>query len=189
MKYKLSFTHIEFNLEKFIKKWYSSMLSLLNKKKIRTKIIYVYIFCVMGPTLVTNIIILGSSIKLSRDEQKNNINNIADSISHDIVKSLESAVYVTVDLYASDSICNFLDRNYESDSEYFQRYRTVFDNYVFYASTKHLISDISFYSDNPTMINGGKYYRIDSIKENNWYNSFLKSGSDLFILITMILNT
>lgn len=157
------------------------MLSLLNNKKIRTKIIYVYIFCVMVPTLVTNIIILGSSIKLSKEEQKNNINNIADSISHDIVKSLESAVYVTVDLYASDSICNFLDCNYESDIEYYQRYRTVFDNYVFYASSKHLISDISFYSDNPTMINGGKYYRIDSIKENDWYNSFLKSESDLFI--------
>ncbi len=145
------------------------------------KIIYVYIFCVMVPTVVTNIIILGSSIKLSREEQINNINNIADSVSHDIVKSLESAVYVTVDLYASDSICNFLDRNYESDTEYFQRYRAVFDNYVFYASSKHLISDTSFYSDNPTMINGGKYYRIDSIKENDWYNSFIKSGADLFL--------
>lgn len=181
MKTKRDSIKIDFKLKQVIEACYGSMVSVLNNKKIRMKIIYVYIFCVMVPTLVTNIIIIGSSIKLSREEQRTNINNIADSISHDIVKSLESAVYVTVDLYASDSICNFLDRNYESDIEYFQRYRTVFDNYVFYASSKHLISDIAFYSDNPTMINGGKYYRIDSIKENDWYNSFIKSGTDLFI--------
>ncbi len=181
MKNKRNSIKIDFNMKQLVKNCYDRMLSLLNNKKIRMKIIYVYIFCVMVPTVVTNIIILGSSIKLSREEQINNINNIADSVSHDIVKSLESAVYVTVDLYASDSICNFLDRNYESDTEYFQRYRAVFDNYVFYASSKHLISDTSFYSDNPTMINGGKYYRIDSIKENDWYNSFIKSGADLFL--------
>lgn len=162
-------------------KWFQVLLGILNQKKIKTKILYVYIFCVLVPTVVTNAIILGSSIQLSKKEQANQINNIADSVVHDITKSLESAVFVTVDLYTSDSICNFLDYNYLSHTEYFQRYRTVFDNYVFYASSKHLISDITFCSDNSTMINGGKYYRIDTIRDTKWYQEFLNSKSDLFV--------
>lgn len=181
MKNQFKLFNVQNWIKQLFKRWFEYMLSLLNNKKIKMKIIYVYILCVMVPTVVTNVIVLGSSMKLSRDEQTNNINNIADSVSHDIVKSLENAVYVTVDLYTSDSISNFLDLNYESDSEFYQRYRAVFDNYVFYASSKLLISDITFFSDNPTMNNGGKYYRIDSIKENDWYKSFEQSGKDLYI--------
>ena len=167
------------------RKWrhnvFESLLEILNNKKIKSKITYVYILCVLLPTVVTNLILLGSSFRLYINERNININNIADSVSHDIVKALESAVYVTVDLYTSASINDFLEKNYKTDSDYFENYRTVFDNYVFYASTKHLVNDITFYSDNATMINGGKYYRIDSIQEAEWYQKFKEADTDLYV--------
>ncbi len=166
---------------KWIRSIFNNLLKRLNNKRIREKIIYVYVLCVLVPTIVTNVIILGSSLKMSVNERKTNINNIADSVSHDIAKSLESAVYVTVDLYTSASISDFLDRQYEADGDYYEKYRTVFSNYVFYASSKHLVSDITFYSDNSTMINGGKYYRIDSVKKEGWYKKFKNAGTDLFV--------
>ena len=165
----------------FFKKDYEKLLAALNNKKIKTKITYVYILCVLVPTVVTNAIIIGNIIRLSSNEQKENITNISESVAHDISKSLESAVYVTVDLYASNSICNFLDKKYKTQADYYQAYRKVFDNYVFYASSKHLISYITFYSNNPTMINGGKYYRTDTIADMEWYSKFLESNSDLFV--------
>lgn len=166
---------------KWIQNIFNNLLALLNNKRIKEKIFYVYILCVLVPTIVTNVIILGSSLRMSVNERKTNINNIADSVSHDIAKSLESAVYVTVDLYTSASISDFLDRQYETDGDYYEKYSTVFSNYVFYASSKHLVSDITFYSDNSTMINGGKYYRIDSVKKEGWYKKFKNAGTDLFV--------
>lgn len=163
------------------RKIFKNLLTLFNNKSVKVKIIYVYILCVLVPTIVTNVLVLGSSIRLSARERNTNINNIADSVSHDIVKALESAVYITVDLYTSISINDFLDRQYETDGDYYDKYSAVFNNYVFYASSKHLISDITFFSDNPTMINGGKYYRIDSVQKEDWYQAFYQAGTELFV--------
>lgn len=154
---------------------------LLNNKNIKSKLIYVYIFCVLVPTLVTNITIIGNSLKLSKEEQRENIDNIADSVAFNITRALDSAVYVTVDLYASDSIERFLDRKYETTMDYYQHYMSFFDNYIFYASSKHLISDITFYSDNPTMINGGRFFRVDTIKGEKWYKKFRQADKDLYV--------
>ena len=75
-----------------------------NNRKIRTKTKYLYVFCVLVPVLVTNIFIIGNALKASSDEKKENINNIASSVAHDISSSFENAAYVTVDLYTSNSI-------------------------------------------------------------------------------------
>lgn len=153
----------------------------INNRNIKTKTIFVYVICVLFPVLVTNVVIIGSTLKASLDEEKENFNNIAESVGHDISTTLESAVYVTVDLYASNSINNFLDTWYDNQAEYFKMYNRVFENYVFYASSKHLVSSITFYSDNGSMINGGRYYRIDSIQNEIWYQEFLKANKDLLI--------
>jgi two-component system sensor histidine kinase YesM len=155
--------------------------TFLNNQKIRTKMIYVYLFCVLLPVLVTNTAIIGSMLRLAKNEQKRNINNIADGVAHNIYSSLESAVYITVDLYTSKSIHNFLDKNYEFPTEYLTDYEALFDNYVFYASSKHLVSGITFYSNNPSMLNGGKYYRISEVKDQQWYQQFKKNNEDLFV--------
>ncbi len=153
----------------------------MNNRKIRTKTIFLYVFCVMIPILVTNLIIISNMLEVSRKEEREKIDNIADSIAQDITSSIESAVYVTIDLYASASIYNFLDTHYENQIEYLQAYNRVFENYVFYASSKHIISEIALYSDNLTMYNGGRYYRVDTIRSEKWYQDFVNSGKELLI--------
>jgi two-component system, sensor histidine kinase YesM len=153
----------------------------INNRKIRSKTFYLYVFCVLIPVLVTNMFVIGNAVKASFDERKSNINNIVDSVSHDISSSLESGANLTVYVYASNSICKFLDDQYESDGEFFTAYNRVFENYVFYASSKNIINDLTLYSDNQTMINGGRYNRIDSIRSQDWYQKFIKADVDLFV--------
>lgn len=166
---------------KHIRSEYKRLQLNNNNRKIRTKIIYLYVFCVLVPVLVTNTFIIGNVLKTAQDEEKENINNVADSVALDISSSFENAVYVTVDLYASNSITKFLDTQYYSDGEFLQEYKRVFENFVFYASSKRLVSDITLYSDNSTMINGGRYYRIDAIQSEEWYQRFVQADADLFI--------
>ena len=161
--------------------WYHSFQRDMNNRKIKTKTIYLYLFCVLVPVVVTNTFVIGSILGALHQEAEENMNNITDSVAMDITSALESAVYVTIDLYTSDAICSFLDHPYKNSTEYFQAYNRVFENYVFYASSKHLISGITMYSDNDTMISGGRYFRVDSVRSDPWYEQFTKTGEDLFV--------
>lgn len=165
----------------WLKSRYRRLLELINNRKIRTKMVYVYILCVLLPVIITNFVMISNIIRVANNEQRQNVNNMAESIANTIDSAIDSAVFVSVDLYTSKSISNFLDVQYDSPEEYVKAYRTVFDNYVFYASSKHLISNLTFYSDNQTMINGGHYYRIQEITDRDWYQAFIASGQEVFV--------
>ncbi len=181
MNCKNSKYHVLKQLKKYFYTFYERLLFQINNRNIKAKTIFLYIFCVLVPVLITNIFVIGNAMKGAYNEETENINNIANSVSNDISSFLENAAYLTVDIYASNSIYKFLDTRYTSNSKFLQEYNKVFDNYVFYASTKYLISDITLYSDNPTMLNGGRYYRIDTIRKEEWYKNFIESKADLFI--------
>jgi two-component system, sensor histidine kinase YesM len=173
--------HIFKGIMKFIHSECERLQLNINNRKIRTKTVYLYVFCVLIPLFVTNVFLIGNALKASNNEGKETIRNITDSVAMDITSSLENAVYVTIDLYTNNSISNFLETQYVSTGQYLKEYNRVFDHYVFYASSKQLISNITLYSDNPTMINGGRYYRIDSIRTKEWYQKFMEADTDLFI--------
>jgi two-component system sensor histidine kinase YesM len=154
---------------------------VINNKKIKTKTIYLYVLCVLFPVLVTNALIVNYTLMASRDEKRMNINNIVESVKYEITSSFESAVYVIIDIYANASIYNFLDTQYTTDGNFLNAYNRIFNNYAFNASSKFLVNGITLYSDNSTMISGGRYFRIDSIKSEEWYKQFIKSDGDIFI--------
>ncbi|MDF2485225.1 MAG: histidine kinase internal region [Herbinix sp.] len=170
------------NAIKKIQMYWVKLQNKLNYKTIRTKTIYLYLFCVMVPVLVTNIIVVGNLLKASRDEADETMNNIVEAVSQDITAALESATYISMDLYTNDAICKFLDTYYTSRPDFYQAYNGVFENYVFYASSRHLISFLTLYSDNSRMLSGGRYYRIDSVLLEDWYQKFHEEDKDLMFL-------
>lgn len=161
--------------------WWSKLQSSINNKRIRTKTVYLYVFCVMVPILITNIIVVGNILKASRDETKEMMNNIVEAVSQEITSALESAAYISMDLYANDSISKFLDTYYINKTEFHRAYNRVFENYVFYASSRHFISSLTLYSDNSSMLSGGRYYRIDTVRNEEWYKRFIESEEHLMI--------
>jgi two-component system sensor histidine kinase YesM len=181
MKYKKARNNVLKKAFKYIHSVCKKLQLSINNRKIKTKTIYLYIFCVLLPVLVTNTFIIGNILVTSRKEQKKNVNNIADSVAYNITSSLEGAVYLTVDLYSNNSINYFLDTQYLNPTEFFQEYRKVFDNYVYQATSKHLINDLTLYSDNSTMISGGRYFRIAAIQSQEWYKKFVQSKQSLFV--------
>ena len=158
-----------------------NLQSYINNKKIRTKTIYLYIFCVLIPVLVTNALIINYALIASRDEKRMNINNIVEAVRYEVTSAFENAVYVIIDIYANSSIYNFLDTQYANDGSYLHAYNRVFNNYVFNASSKFIVGGLTLYSDNATMISGGRYFRIDDIRSADWYREFINSNRDVFI--------
>ena len=165
----------------FFIKIINNLQANINNKKIRTKTIYLYVFCVLIPVIITNFLIINYALSAAREEKQRNINNIIEAVKYEIVSSFESAVMVLVDVYANSSIYNFLDTQYVNDGSYLNAYNRIFNNYVFNASSKFLVSGITLYSDNKTMISGGRYFRIDHIKNQEWYKQLAQSDRDIFI--------
>jgi two-component system sensor histidine kinase YesM len=94
-----------------MKTQYTKLKDFMNNCKIKTKMTYVYLFCVLVPVLATNTVVIGSMLEVSKREHMRNINNIAGGVANNIESAFESAVYITVDLYTSKSINHFLDKN------------------------------------------------------------------------------
>ena len=155
--------------------------SSIDNRRIKTKTTYLYVFCVMLPVLVTNAFIIGTIVSAIHEEEEKNINNIANSVTQELSSILESAAYASVDLYTSTSINNFLDAEYVNQLHYFKEYNKVFSNYMFYSTSKYLINDITLYSDNNSMINGGRFFRIETIQNEDWYEKFKNANLNLFI--------
>ena len=153
----------------------------INNRKIKVKIIYLYIFCVMIPVFVTNTFVIKNFMEVARHEEQQNIDNVVESASQYLISSIESALYLSYDLYSSYSINNFLDTSYKTIIDYLQQYKQIFNNYTFYASSKLIINSITLYSDNATMINGGSYYRIDSIQDEKWYQKFREIDGEMLV--------
>lgn len=164
-----------------LKKKYNQILDYFNDRKIKSKMMYLYLFCVMVPVFITNVVIISSILNLSNKERKESLDNMASVVSNSIETTISNAVYETVDLYSNRYISSFLDTHYESAEQYYIAYRNLFNNYLFYASSKNLISSVVLYSNNDTMINGGRYYRLENEMDSEWYQSYQEHGSNLFV--------
>ncbi len=154
---------------------------LFNNRTLRAKIIWLYVFCVLIPVTVTCGMVFSNVHKASVKENADHLNRVADSIDFEFTSALESALYISYELYSSNTIYHFLETQYKSNSDYLQAYNSIFNNYAFYASSKHLISNITFYSNNPTMVNGGRYYRTDAVINEPWYQAYLSADKDVLI--------
>lgn len=153
----------------------------INNKSIKTKTVYLYLFCVLIPIFATNAYILYHVATAAREEERREVNGIADAEAQYMTDSLESALYLSYDLYSNFTVNDFLDTQYESKVAYFESYLAIFDNYSFYAGTRQIVNSLTLYSDNPTMLNGGNYFRIDAVQEEEWYRQFMESGSDMLV--------
>ncbi|HEX3076999.1 MAG TPA: hypothetical protein VHQ24_09060, partial [Lachnospiraceae bacterium] len=160
---------------------YRRLILLFDNRKIRSKVFYVYLLCVLVPVLATNTVIIASMLRSARIEQKEIAKRIADSVEHSIVSALDSAVYITIDLFTNKSVYKFLDMQYTRSTDYYSEYSAISQSYMFSGTTKELIKNMTLFSDNSTMINGGKFFRINEVRDMDWYQKLHKQDSDLLI--------
>lgn len=165
--------------KQFCSKW-----QLINNLKIRTKLIIIYVFCVIIPMLVTDTIIITNMSQSAKREQIADMTKQLEGLEYTLRDAIEGCVAVSKDLYADKILNKFLDTQYASNSAYYREYNRLLQNNVirfYYTSQK--IYDITIYSDNETMVNGGHFIRMASIREKDWYKAFQESDRDMISYI------
>ena len=162
-------------------KMWGRIQRFINNQKIKKKIIYLYVFCVLVPVLVTNTFVIKLFIDAARVDKERNMDHMVETVAQYLLDAIESAQYLSYDIYSSYPMNEFLDTRYKDSIEYFDRYRQMFENYTFYTGSRLIISDVTLYSENNTMTNGGRYYSVASVREELWYQELQQTEGDMLV--------
>ncbi|NLG03236.1 MAG: histidine kinase [Clostridia bacterium] len=164
-----------------IKRILNRISDLLNDFSVRKKLMILYICCVLIPLIATDSVVMLILVQGEQSENNFEMANIASAVEYNLSFSLEEAVTMTNNIYKNRKINEFLERQYDSDLDFFLAGRE-FVNDSFYASSVGSSSlNIVMYTDNETFINGGHFCRLSDARKTPWYQKLQQSDHDMIL--------
>lgn len=158
-------------------------LNILKNCKIKHKLLIIYVFCVCIPMLVTDSIIVYSIRRNALEQQAITMHNMIERITYNIKSKIDGCSAIANSLYLDQIINKFLSTNHASNLDYYESYKQLIQNNVLkYYYNSQRINNIMLYADNPTITNGGNFWRIEDIKETEWYKAFKESKQDMLLV-------
>ena len=146
----------------------------MDNLKIKKKLYMLYLICVLIPIIITDSVIFFIVRSSEQEKQQHEMANIANAVSYNISNTISSIGETAKSIYTSKYINSFLMQEYESAPEYVLTYQEFFKD--------HLLENIlgmnnlvfTFYTDNETIVNGGKVNKIENIRETKAYQSLVE---------------
>jgi len=159
----------------------------LDNIRLRNKMLIVYIFCVLLPIVLTNVVFYQVTTANVRAQRMQDIARALEQVRNDFLGELEVAIRVS-DVFLTDYLLNgILDTEYEDSLEYIEAYNSYFRK-ILNSYTPHYTSmqNIKIYLDNLTLLDsGGVGHLTDRTRNSDWYRELENaSGSDPVLLRT-----
>ncbi len=161
-------------------------LKLINIS-IRTKLLLIYLFCVLIPTIIFSSTIYTSTLQSARKEKLILYRQSVDRISAAIEVNAISAIELSNLIYPDEAMYDYINRLYDNR-------RKCLDDYNAYlkdAWSKVLPYNTSIvlftvFTDNGTLLNGNHLHRIDgNVLQTDWYQKYaLTDGRAAFLAHT-----
>ena len=82
-------------------------------------------------------------------------------------------------IYFNKYINEFLNTEFQSTLDYYNQYQELLKDSLFDSSLGTSNSIIRMYADNDTIVNGGRFWRMESVEEEKWYRDFMDSGQNM----------
>ena len=140
-----------------------------------------YICCVLIPLVATDSIVLFILIQGEQSETNYEMTNIASAVEFNLGFTLAEAVNMTNNIYKNRKLNEFLERQYESDLDFFEAGREFVNDSFYSSSVGSGNLNIVMYTDNETFINGGHFYRLSSARDTAWYQKLQQSDHDMIL--------
>jgi two-component system, sensor histidine kinase YesM len=143
--------------------------------RLSNKLLIIYIFSVLIPIVLTNIIFYTVTINNVKKQQMHDSELALKQISNDFGKIIDDAVGISSSLYTNTHINLFLEKDYPSDVDYIDNYDTYLRTFNQSSPINPSINSIRFYTENPTIIySGGVYPLSEEIKKTAWYKQVME---------------
>lgn len=143
----------------------------INDFSISRKLATLYIVCVIVPLLLTDGIIFAMISSRERNDERIELQNICNSVEADLNYTMAQVLDLTNDIYTNRRVRDFLVARYSSELDYYSNRYEFLEHLPLELLQGGPISEISFYADNDTIVNGGYVYRMDDAKAQNWYRT------------------
>lgn len=157
--------------------------------RLSKKLLIMYIFSVLIPIVLTNIIFYTVTINNVKQQQMHDSQLALNQISNDFGKIIDDAVGISSSLYTNTNINLFLERDYPSDVDYVDDYDTYLRTFNQSSPINPSINSIRFYTDNPTIIySGGVYPLTEQIKKSAWYKQLIETNNTSPIVLNSMID-
>ena len=161
-------------IEKFIKVLERYMDNLSIKKKF----IQLYIFCVLLPLIITDSVVLYIEDSMESQRQYHEMANVANAVSYNISALVENAGEIAKSMYTNRRMNSFLEKQYESNSDYYAEYQNFFQDSTLENVLGMNQIVFTLYTDNPTVVKGGKIDTMSNLKETAAYEAWKERGEN-----------
>lgn len=146
--------------------------------KLKKKLMILYISCVLLPLIVTDSIVLYIVIHSEQVKQQHAMENDASAVQYHLGSTVEYAASMAKNIYMNAYIEEFLNQQYETALDYVVAYHTFMKNSLFESSMGTDNTQVTIYADNETIINGGEFGRLSTVRETDWYQYLENSGQE-----------
>ena len=161
-------------IEKFIKVLERYMDNLSIKKKF----IQLYIFCVLLPLIITDSVVLYIVDSMESQRQYHEMANVANAVSYNISALVENAGEIAKSMYTNRRMNTFLEKQYESTSDYYAEYQNFFQDSTLENVLGMNQIVFTLYTDNPTVVKGGKIDTMSNLKKTAAYAAWKERGEN-----------
>ncbi len=154
----------------------------LNNLKIRTKLVIIYIFCVLVPLVMTNSFINYSVRQRVIEQQTVEMTNAVERIANSFDETINAALLVSSYLSFDERVYTYLSTEYDDALDYYNAfYHFMNRNIINYYYITQSIYDISLYTDNDTITNGYLFFEKERVEDEEWYQKFVASGKNTML--------
>jgi len=150
----------------------------LYKSSTRKKFILFYIFCVIIPILVIDMLILYTIFHAGREARNTQYADTVRAVNYTLTDLFDDADGIEKSVFIKKKIYDFLDKEYSNGYEYYEAYTDIKKQYLIWGQASLLNDQVSFYTDNETIVNGNGIQKLSKIQDRPWYQNFIGSGKD-----------
>ncbi len=167
----------------FLRKILNNIQDKMNDYNVKKKLMFFYVFCVLLPLFATDSVILTILLQGENRERQLQMENIANAVQFDLSYTFEEAANMTKNIYVNRDVDEFLNWKYESGYDFFGARQELINASFYKAAFSTRTINMTIYADNESIINGGHFYRLSRVRDEEWYHKLAESPQDMIIHI------
>lgn len=150
--------------------------------RIRSKLLLIYIFCVLLPIIITDIMVLVTVNQSSKEKQWKEYQYVMERVEYNLTETIKGCILFTSNLYNDRILDKFLNTDYENNLEYYEAYLDLLNNErLKYSYNNGVLYKIQVYTDNDSILSGGHIAKIDRIRDSEWYIKFSEQSQNVYV--------
>ena len=143
---------------------------------IRKKFYIFYVVCVLIPLIVTDSVVFLTTAKSDRERREHEMSNIASAVEYSLSSMIGNAGEIANSIYTNRDFEEFLSKRYNNSAEYVAAYQDFLNRTLLENALGMNSMIFTLYTDNDTVINGGRVNTLDKLRDTESYLRLNEEG-------------